>query len=78
MHALSAVALLAFWCAIRGQVAIADREFLQSMIPHHAGAILMCKEAKIESDEIRRLCQGIIQSQQAEIAHMKALLGREG
>jgi uncharacterized protein (DUF305 family) len=37
------VALLAFWVGFRRQVAITDREFLKSMIPHHAGANLMCE-----------------------------------
>lgn len=73
---VSAAALLACWFAIRGQVAIADREFLKSMIPHHAGAILMCEEARIDSPEIRKLCQDIIAGQQAEIDQMKALLDK--
>lgn len=72
--AASVAALLACWFAIREQVAIADREFLRSMIPHHAGAILMCEEARIDSPEIRKLCQDIIAGQQAEIDQMKALL----
>jgi hypothetical protein len=44
--------------------------------PHHASAILMCEEAPIEDPAIRRLCEGIVASQQAEIAQMKALLAR--
>jgi uncharacterized protein (DUF305 family) len=44
------------------------------MIPHHAGAILMCEEASIHNPDIRRLCQNIIASQQAEIDQMKAML----
>ena len=76
--AASAIALLSCWFAIRNQVAIADREFLKSMIPHHAGAILMCEEARIDSLEIRKLCKDIIASQQAEIDQMKALLGKDG
>jgi len=75
---VSVVALLACWFAIRDQVAIADREFLKSMIPHHAGAILMCEEATIQSPEIKKLCRGIIQGQQAEIEQMKALLREAG
>jgi uncharacterized protein (DUF305 family) len=46
------------------------------MIPHHAGAILMCEQAAIEDSEIRELCGTIISSQQAEIGQMKAILRR--
>src|SRR5215207_3543852 len=34
------LALGVFWIFIREQVAVTDRQFLRSMIPHHAGAIL--------------------------------------
>jgi uncharacterized protein (DUF305 family) len=72
--AISALALAAFWFAIRQQAAVSDRQFLKSMIPHHAGAILMCDTAPIRDAEIQRLCAGIVSSQQAEIAQMKAKL----
>lgn len=70
------VALIAFWLFIRQQTAIGDRQFLNSMIPHHAGAILMCQQASISDEEIRRLCGAIVSSQQEEIAQMKAILSR--
>lgn len=59
---------------IRRQGAISDRQFLRSLIPHHASAILMCNEAPIEDPEIKNLCKNIIRSQQAEIDQMKAKL----
>lgn len=62
------------WLAIRKQAAVSDEQFLRSMIPHHAGAILMCHEATIRDPEIERLCQGIVSSQQEEIEVMKAKL----
>ena len=62
------------WVLIRQQAAIGDREFLRSMIPHHASAILMCQEASIQSSEIKRLCSGIVDSQSGEIAQMKRML----
>lgn len=68
------VALAAFWLLIRQQAGIADRQFLKSMIPHHAGAILMCEEAAVRDPEIEALCAGILSSQRAEIEQMKALL----
>ena len=72
--AVSAVAWLGFFLLIRQQTAIADQQFLRSMIPHHAGAILMCEQAPLQDPEIKALCTSIIASQQAEIEQMKALL----
>ena len=71
---VSAVALVAFLALIRAQTAITDRQFLKSMIPHHAGAVLMCTEAPIEDAGIKELCRTIIAGQQAEINQMKAKL----
>lgn len=59
---------------IRQQAAISDRQFLRSMIPHHASAILMCEETPAQDAEIRALCRNIIANQQAEIDQMKAKL----
>lgn len=70
------LALVAFWLFIRQQTAIGDRQFLNSMIPHHAAAILMCQQASINDEEIKQLCGAIVSSQQAEIEQMKALLNR--
>lgn len=67
---------LAFFFLIRQQGAIGDRQFLKSMIPHHAGAILMCEQASIEDPEIADLCEGIIASQRSEIDQMKGMLVR--
>jgi uncharacterized protein (DUF305 family) len=75
--AVGAVALVGFWLAIRQQAAIGDRQFLRSMIPHHSGAILMCREAKLTDPEIRTLCESIIAGQQAEIDQMTGLLERK-
>jgi hypothetical protein len=68
------VAVIAFFLFIRTQTAISDRHFLRSMIPHHAGAILMCEQASIRDADIRRLCQEIVSGQRAEIDQMKAKL----
>ncbi len=74
---VAALILIGSFFAIRTQAAIGDSQFLRSMIPHHSGAVLMCKEATISDPEIKALCVGIIQSQEAEIAQMKALLERQ-
>lgn len=73
---VAAAALLAFFSAIRFQAAIGDNQFLRSMIPHHSGAILMCREAKISDPQLKQLCSEIIESQRREIVQMKALLSR--
>ncbi len=70
----SIVALVVFFTLIRQQTAITDKQFLRSMIPHHAGAILMCEKSPAESSAIKGLCKNIISSQKAEIEQMKALL----
>jgi uncharacterized protein (DUF305 family) len=69
------VGVLSF-VGIRQQVAVGDTQFLRSMIPHHAGAILMCGQAPIADPEISGLCRRIIVSQQQEIDLMKRLLAR--
>ena len=61
---------------IRQQTVITDGQFLRSMIPHHSGAILMCREAAIQDQEIRELCGSIIASQQQEIDQMNSILSR--
>mgnify|MGYP000191503622 CR=1 FL=1 len=70
------LALGLFWMLIRQQTAINDTQFLKSMIPHHAGALLMCEKAPIQDAEIQALCRTIIDGQQEEIAQMKALLNK--
>ena len=71
---VSVVALAGFFGLIQKQTAISDRQFLKSMIPHHAGAILMCGEASIQDPDIQKLCRGIMLGQQQEIDLMKAKL----
>jgi len=72
--AASVALLVASWTAIRTQAGVGDSQFLHSMIPHHAGALLMCNEASITDDRIQKLCDGIRESQAREIAEMKRLL----
>ena len=70
----SILALGTFFVLIRQQTAISDTQFLRSMIPHHAGAILMCENAPIKDAELRQLCMAIISSQRSEINRMRAKL----
>lgn len=73
---IGVIALLVFWTLIRQQAAVGDRQFLRSMIPHHAGAILMCEEARLREPEVLQLCEGIVSSQLSEIAKMKSMLAK--
>lgn len=72
--AVSLIMLVAFWIFIRQQTAISDKQFLKSMIPHHAGAILMCEQAPLQDSGVKDLCRGIISGQEVEIREMKARL----
>ena len=76
MVLIEMVAGLLFVVAIRQQTAIGDIQFLKSMIPHHASALLMCNEAPITDSEIQELCKTIVAGQQAEIDQMKTMLAR--
>jgi uncharacterized protein (DUF305 family) len=79
LWAILAGSVLVFGAAfmfIRQQTAIGDKEFLRSMIPHHAAAVLMCEQAPVEDAQIQDLCQRILNSQQAEIEEMKEILER--
>ena len=73
---LSTITLIGSWLAIRAQAGITDRQFLKSMIPHHAGAILMCGKTELTDPELQRLCTEIRASQQKEIEFMKDKLAR--
>lgn len=68
------ILLIVFFMGIRQQTAVGDKQFLKSMIPHHAAAILMGKEASVTDPEIKELIGNIITSQQAEIDQMKSKL----
>lgn len=74
--ATSVVVGVATFAFIRQQTAIGDRQFLRSMIPHHSGAILMCREATIIDPELKALCREIIVGQQREIDQMTAKLSQ--
>lgn len=62
------------WILLRTQAGVGDRQFLRSMIPHHAAAILVCEQASLTDPRIRELCGEIIESQRREIREMKSLM----
>ena len=76
MYVLFALLTLASFWATRAQAFINDRQFVESMIPHHSGAILMCREAKLTDPELVSLCQAITQAQREEIQQMETIRSR--
>lgn len=73
---LSIILLIISVTFTRKQVGIGNTQFLRSMIPHHAGALLMCDNNNITDLEIKQLCENIKTSQQTEIDWMKTKLKR--
>ncbi len=63
-----------FWTLLRTQTGVGNQQFLNSMIPHHAAAILVCEQASLTDPRIEELCTEIIQAQEREIAEMKAIM----
>jgi uncharacterized protein (DUF305 family) len=68
------VLLIGAFAAIRKQALVGDEQFLKSMIPHHSGAILMCRESSLSDQRVLDLCRGIVESQKREIEEMESLL----
>lgn len=62
--------------AIRTQAFVGNKNFINSMIPHHSATITMCREANITDQELVTLCEDIIKAQQEEINQMNLILER--
>lgn len=76
LHVVLVVLFIASLGATRTQALIGDRAFIDSMIPHHSGAILMCRKAVLEDRELVALCDQIERSQRYEIEQMNAIRAR--
>ncbi len=63
---------------LRTQTPIGDVQYMKAMIPHHSSAIMVSKNANLKDSEVIKLSEGIIASQEKEIAEMKAILARMG
>lgn len=75
MIILSAVLVFAVvLTCLRQQVFVGDIQYMKGMIPHHSSAIMTSKHADINDPEVKKLSEQIIQSQEEEIAIMKAKL----
>jgi hypothetical protein len=72
---LNIVALvLMFFTLVRTQAGVGNQQFLRSMIPHHAAAILVCQQSSLTNPRIEELCTEIVQTQKEEIRIMKELM----
>lgn len=65
------IGMIVFFFCIHQQAGVRDKQFLKSMIPHHAAAVLMVEKASLTDPEIKELAKNIITSQQQEIQQMK-------
>lgn len=59
---------------VRSQVTVGDVAYMEAMIPHHSIAILTSRRAHIRDPRVRKLADGIIETQLREIDQMKALI----
>ena len=67
------VFVLSLWL-VRSQATVEDISWMKAMIPHHSIAILTSERAHISDPRVRKLADGIIETQRKEIAEMKALI----
>lgn len=59
---------------VRSQATVGDVAWMKAMIPHHSIAILTSERADIRDPRVRKLADGIIETQKREIGEMKDLL----
>ena len=60
--------------ALRSQATVDQVSYMKAMIPHHSIAIMTSTRASISDPRVRKLADGIIDSQRREIGEMKALI----
>lgn len=76
LYAGLAILFFASLWATRAQALVDDKQFVDSMIPHHSGAILMCREARLADPELVKLCGEIVKAQREEISQMESIAAR--
>ena len=59
---------------VRSQATVDDVAYMRAMIPHHSIAIMTSERAGIRDPRVRRLADGIIESQRREIDEMRTLI----
>ena len=65
---------LALLGANRRQAFVGDLAFMRAMVPHHSIAINNARKATLRDPRVRRLADGIIESQVREIEEMRLLI----
>lgn len=69
----AAVFCAALWL-VRSQATVDQVSYMKAMIPHHSIAIMTSRRAAIEDPRVRKLADGIADTQVKEIAEMRALI----
>lgn len=59
---------------MRNQTTIDEVDYMQGMVPHHSIAILTSERADIKDPRVKKLAEGIIETQKKEIKEMKELI----
>lgn len=59
---------------VRSQETVGDVSWMKAMIPHHSIAILTSRHANISDPRVRKLANGIIETQIKEINEMEGLI----
>jgi uncharacterized protein (DUF305 family) len=59
---------------VRSQETVGDVSYMKAMIPHHSIAVMTSERAHIRDPRVRKLADGIIESQMREIAEMEQLI----
>ena len=59
---------------MRNQTTIDEVDYMQGMVPHHSIAILTSERADIKDPRVKKLADGIIETQKKEIKEMKELI----
>jgi hypothetical protein len=65
---------VALWL-VRSQETVGDVSYMKAMIPHHSIAVMTSERAHIRDPRVRKLADGIIESQLREIDEMTKLIG---
>lgn len=71
---VSALIFAASLWLVRSQATVDDVSYMKAMIPHHSIAIMTSKRAHITDPRVRKLADGIADTQVREIAEMKQLI----
>ena len=74
IYAGSALIFVISLLLVRSQATVDDVSWMKAMIPHHSIAILTSEHAHISDPRVRKLADGIIETQKKEIAEMKTLI----